>query len=57
MGDETGEEQSGRRMQADEELPEVLLGRSADGGRDGRGEIVDFAVGGCGALEIEGEGQ
>ena len=42
-------------MEADEELPEVLLGRRADGGRDAGGEVVDLAVGRRGALEIEAE--
>ena len=40
------EEESRRRMQRDASLPDVLLrDETADGGRDGRGQVEDVAVG------------
>ena len=47
------EEESWRRMQRDASLPDVLLrDEAADGGRDGRGQVEDVAVGSRGVFEV-----
>ena len=47
------EEESWRRMQRDASLPDVLLRDEAtDGGRDGRGQVEDVAVGSSGFFEV-----
>ena len=47
------EEESRRRMQRDASLPDVLLrDETADGGRDGRGQVEDVAVGSSRVFEV-----
>ena len=51
VGSDERKEESRSRVKSDARLPEVFLGDEAsDGGRDGRSEFGDFAMGVCCSL-------